>query len=89
MRIGEYDVLWRDFGFTWAVPVIRRRVRTLGFLWWRWKAVDYEGHAKPRSYVARMHPTEMRLWFAEAARSFEAYERAWADETPPTSQGKK
>lgn len=76
MIIKGYNVKWQESGWSYGVPVVRRKSLFLGTIPY-WKKV-WEGKAISRGNAEKMHPDEMKKWFTEAVDEFEEYIKAWS-----------
>lgn len=72
LRNGKYKVLWQQYGYTWAQPVIHVRKRFLGFEYWR--EVAKTGYIHRQSDLSWFSEEKLAHWFEEAIRSYEKNE---------------
>ena len=72
----DYDVTWQSYGWSYAVPIIHRRVKFLNIkLWWTEKVLPH----KITCYndAAEMTPNQLQRWFQDAIDRFERYHQSW------------
>lgn len=82
----EYQVFWRDHGWSYAIPVVY--VETWHrFLWWEfrrrkkvWAQSVKSGYYAQMPYLTAkgMHRREIEEWFFQAVRDYEEYQASWS-----------
>lgn len=76
MEIKGYRVKWAEYGWSYGVPIVRKRVKLFGVIPY-WKKV-WQGEAINCLTAEKMLPDRMKKWFEEAVDEYENYTRAWA-----------
>lgn len=74
---GGYSVHWGVSGFSWAVPVVKKKAKLFGFIPILRKV--WVGDARHLNLVEKMYPAELRDWFQLAVNEYERYAEAWGE----------
>ncbi len=73
-----YDVTWRSYGWTGAIPVVKVRKCFLFINYW---SKVWEGKTEDCCFIEKAYPEQIKKLNKKAVEEYENYINAWSQET--------
>lgn len=73
-KLDEYQVFWREAGWSYAVPVVKKKNKFLCFTCW---SKVWEVKHKTAKQADQLTPHQLMIWFNDTVNDYERYAAEW------------